>query len=123
MNNQEELNQMNHLMIDCMILTIACLFLTEQIQKNNRAIFIYNDMELPISRVLVMQALKINIKNMLINQLGEEKGLNRAYAMFSKIYRHGKTTMELTLEGRALLTRLFGQLAEKNADKLVPTTH
>ncbi|MDF7667226.1 hypothetical protein PT273_05135 [Orbaceae bacterium ESL0727] len=123
MNNQEELNQMNHLMIDSMILIIACLFLTEQIQKNNRAVFIHNDIELPISRVLVMQALKINIKSMLINQLGEEKGLNRTYAMFSKIYQHGKTTMELTLEGRTLLTRLFEQLAEKNADKLVPTTH
>ncbi|MDF7670123.1 hypothetical protein PT276_02700 [Orbaceae bacterium ESL0721] len=122
-NLEEELLTYNHGVVDGMISIISYLFLTEQIRKNSDAVFIHNHLIFPLSELVIISALKINIKNQFIKQLGEKEGLVRAYKIFRVIYQHGTHAMELTAQGLTLLEKLFIRLTEKNHDKLLPVIH
>ena len=108
MNNQREIAEIHHIIVNSTMAIIAGLFLIEQINKNGAKVFIHEEIKIDIDMDLIVLGLKTVLKDYFIEDFGEPEGLNRTYGVLKVMYTESKDKpMELTQPGREMLESLF----------------
>lgn len=124
MNNQREIAEIHHIIVNSTMAIIAGLFLIEQINKNGAKVFIHDGIKIDIDRDLIVLGLKINLKDCLIEDFGEHEGLNRTYGFLKAMFfESNDKPMELTPLGQDFLISLFIDLAEDIKAESSATIH
>ena len=124
MNNNNKITAIHHIIVDSTMAIVASLFLIEQINKNDSQVFIHEGIKIDINKDLIVSGLNINLKQCLIEDFGESKGLNRTYGMLKDMYTESADKpISLTLFGQELLSSLFIDLAEDIKAESNATVH
>lgn len=124
MDNQQEVTEIHHSIVDSTMAIIAGLFLIEQINKNGAKVFIHDGIKIDIDRDLVVLGLKTVLKDRFIEDFGEHEGLNRTYGVLKAMYfESNDKPLELTQSGREMLESLFIDLVEDIKAESSATIH
>ncbi|WP_392564724.1 hypothetical protein RHO13_04770 [Orbus wheelerorum] len=112
-SNEQELITIHHGIVDSIMRIVANLALLDQINKTGRKVFIHNNIVVEINADLIVMGLRVNLKEFLIEEHGEQEGLARCYTILKEMYiESGNNPIALTKTGHDLIDTLFISVVE-----------